>query len=358
MNITIFNWKDIRHPEAGGAELYLHEQAKRWISKGNRVNWITSKPNGLKDEEEIDGIKIFRQGNKLTSFIFAPINYIKKIRESDVIIDSENGIPFFTPLFSKGKNILVIYHFHNHVWEEEYKFPISFIGRVIECVFMPKVYRKSRIVTISESTKNDLNKIFSKNKIDIVYCGVDNNLRKGKKSKNPEITYLGRIKKYKSIDVFLKAVSIVDKNLRVNIVGKGDYESEIKKLSKKLGLKNVKFYGFVKETEKREILQRSHFMVNPSYIEGWGITNIEANACGTIVIGSNVRGIRDSIIDNKTGILFQYGNVKELGEKIKFLLNNNEYRVTLERNALKRAKEFNWEKSSDKLLKIMSGNKK
>ena len=100
-------------------------------------------------------------------------------------------------------------------------------------------------------------------------------------------------------------------------------------------------------------MQRAWLAVNPSFVEGWSITNIEANACGTLVIGSRVNGIKDSIIDGKTGILFEYGNEKELAENIKNLLKNNSLRRKMEKESIKWAKNFSWDKSAENTLKIL-----
>ena len=119
-------------------------------------------------------------------------------------------------------------------------------------------------------------------------------------------------------------------------------------------LKNVKFWGFVSEKKKIELMQKSWFAINPSFVEGWSITNIEANACGTPVIGSNVHGIKDSIIDKKTGFLFEYGNEKELSEKIKLLLKDAKLRKKMEKEAIKWSKNFSWEKSAQKFINYCS----
>ncbi len=356
MKIAIFNWRDLKHLQGGGAELYLHEQAKRWVKKGHKVVWLTSDVKNSKKHEIIDGINFIRGGGRLSIYFLAALNYFKHARDCDVVIDAENGIPFFTPLYLRKRKILLIHHIHKNVWFKEFKFPISKIGHFLETKVMPKAYRKTKIVTVSESSKKDIKDLMPKNNIDIVYNAISNMYKPGKKSKTPELVFVGRIKKYKSIDVLLRAISTFDKNLKVNIIGRGDDEERLKKISRDFGLKNVVFHGFVSDEKKLELLQKAWLAVNPSFIEGWSITNIEANACGTLVIGSNVPGIRDSIIDNKTGMLFKYGDYKELGEKIKILLDNKKLRVKMEKEALLWAKNFSWDKSADKFLDILKSD--
>ena len=152
----------------------------------------------------------------------------------------------------------------------------------------------------------------------------------------------------------LASASSADKDLKLNIVGRGDDEQRLREIAKSLNLKNINFLGFVSEREKIKHLQNAWFMVNPSFVEGWSITNIEANACRTPVIGSNVHGIKDSILDNKTGFLFPYGDENRLAEKIKTLLNNKYQRKKMEIESLKWARNFSWEKSADAFLDLMN----
>ena len=360
MNILIFNWRDIKNPKAGGGELYFHEIAKVWAKKGNKVFWVCGGWKNCKKKEFVDGITIIRVGNEFSLYLLAPLVYLKLKDKIDAIIDTENGIPFFTPLFSKKPKILHIHHIHRDVWFKETenkgiieKF-LALIGYLLEIKLMPLVYKKTRIITISPSSNEGVKKLFKK-EARIVYSGID--LKKhipGKKAKNPEIVFIGRLKKYKSIDVLLYALNLLkNENITTYILGKGDDEERLKDIARRLKLKNVFFKGFVGEKEKIRRLQKAWAVINPSMIEGWSITNIEANACGTAVIGSSVPGIKDSIINNKTGLLFRYGDHKELAEKIRRLLKNKKERERLEKEALKWARNFSWEKSAEKYLRVM-----
>ena len=353
MKIGIFNWRDLKHPQGGGAEVYLHEQAKIWAEHGHEVKWFCARVEGAPSEEIIDGIKFIRRGSKLGIYFFAPIFYFKEMKDCDVIIDAENGIPFFSPFFSRKKKNLLIHHIHKDVWFKEFNFPLSWIGYFLETKLMPLSYKNIPIVTVSQSSEAEIKKLMPKNNVKIIYNAISQKFKPGRKTKKPEIIFVGRLKRYKSIDVLLKATALIDKNLRLNITGRGDDELRLKKIAKDLGLKNTHFLGFISEKEKIRKIQRAWFAVNPSFVEGWSITNIEANACGTPVIGSNVRGVRDSIIDKKTGILFEYGNEKELAKKMKLMLENDLLRKKMEKEAIKWSKNFSWKKSAMEFLKIL-----
>jgi glycosyltransferase involved in cell wall biosynthesis len=359
MKILLFEWRDIKNPLSGGSEIYFHELAKTWIKKGNSVTIICGGWKGCKREEEIDNIKIIRVGNPLTLYLKAPLAYLKLKEKPNVIIDVENGIPFFTPLFSRTKKILHIHHVHKDVWFKEMKLPFSLIGWTIETKLMPLVYRKNKVITLSNSSAEEIKKGKIGKIIGIVNPGIEFfKFKKFKKNKIPAILFLNRIKKYKGLKILLDSIIDLDKrginNLEVWIAGSGDELDNMKEYAKNSGLNNVTFYGKVDEEKKKELMQRAWIFVNPSFIEGWGIVNIEANYFHTPVIGSDVGGIKDSIVDGKTGFLFKYGDNMELSKKIEKIINDKDLRKRLEKDAYIWAKKFDWETKGEEYLKILN----
>ena len=363
MKILIFNWRDITHPFAGGSELFIHQIAERLIKKGHQVTLFCGDHNQPNKQDNINGLKIIRKGGIFSLYLLTPLYYLAKLRKScDVIIDIENGIPFFTPLYSGKPKICVVHHVHKKQFFKEFSYPLALFGYFLETKLMPLVYRNINFITVSESSSKELQSLgFKKDNIDIIHNGIDHNFYKPdipNKSDHPRLVCLGRIKKYKSLDVLIKAMKKVAKqipNVKLSIVGDGDNREELEDLAEKLDLKKyINFCGFVSEEKKREFLQRSWIMVNPSFNEGWGVTSIEANACGTPVIASDVEGLRDSVIDGKTGYLFDYGDHNLLAEKIIKLLNDKHKREEFSKNAIKWADNFDWDKSADEFEKQLT----
>jgi glycosyltransferase involved in cell wall biosynthesis len=167
------------------------------------------------------------------------------------------------------------------------------------------------------------------------------------KYEQPTVLYLGRIKKYKSIQHLISAFATVKKelpNARLMVVGAGDYLVPLQHQAESLGLSDsVEFPGFVSMEEKVERMRRAHVAVLPSLKEGWGLTNIEANAVGTTVIAANVPGLKDSVRDGHSGYLFEYGNIGQLADKITRVLTDEPLRRQLEQNAVAWADTFNWD---------------
>ena len=364
LRILIFNWRDIKHSYAGGAEVYVHELATRWVENDNSVTLFSGNDNNRPSYETIDGIEIYRRGGTYTVYLFAFIYYILKFRgKYDVIIDCENGIPFFTPLFAKEQVILLIHHVHQEIFHNFLSFPLSTIAQTLEGKLMPFVYQNKNVVTVSASSQKDIVKLgFTNEKnIQIIPNGVNNSLFVSyPKTDDPSFIYLGRLKDYKNIDIAIKAFSkvvAIHKKATLSIVGSGESYMRLKKLVSDLRIENsVTFHGRVSEEQKAMLLAKSWAALQPSQMEGWGITVIEANAAGTPVIASQVNGLQDSVIDGLTGMLVPPGNIVQFANAMMQIAHDDNLRVNLSQEALLWAKNFDWEKSSQQFYRVIGNN--
>jgi O-antigen/teichoic acid export membrane protein len=256
MNILILNWRDTKHKWAGGAESYVQEIAQRWVADGHQVTLFCGNDGKLKSTQKVRGVNVIRKGNFVTVYIWAFLYYMFKFKNTvDVIVDCENGIPFFTPLYSKKPIFLVIHHVHQEVFRQHLKFPLNRFAQFLEGKFMPFVYHNKQVVTVSESTKKEIvkNKIANQKDIHIVHNGVSVSYKNMMaKSSAPLISYVGRLKHYKNIDIALKAFSNLEKQYptaKFAIVGQGEAIKNLRKLVKVLGLENkVQFFGRTSES--------------------------------------------------------------------------------------------------------------
>ncbi len=357
LKILIYNWRDVRHVWSGGAEVYVHEIAKRWVMMGHRVTLFCGNDNKSPRNEKIDGVQIIRRGGFYTVFIWAFLYYIFAFKGIfDVIIDSENGIPFFTPLYAKNKIFLLIHHVHQEVFRIRLKPPFSWAGKFLEKYLVPIIYKRAEVVTVSPSSKADiLEHGLTKKEPLVIYNGVDMNIYKpGIKAKNPTVLYLGRLSKQKSLSVLIKSAKRIIKiipKVEIIIAGDGDDKARLIQLAKSLNLiDHIKFTGKVSEQEKISLYQKAWVFVNPSLIEGWGITSIEANACGTPVVASNVAGLRDSIKNPHSGLLVPYGEVDQFAKTIIKLLIDKKTRTIMSKESIEWAKNFDWTASAKNFL--------
>jgi glycosyltransferase involved in cell wall biosynthesis len=359
--ILFINWRDIKNPEAGGAEVHLHEISKRIAAKGHSVTQLTSGFDGSPDEEEFDGVRVVRRGGKYTFNFCVPgaVRSLLKRDGFDIIVDDINKIPFYTPWYVKKPILALAHHLFAETIFLETILPLALYVYMGEAL-IPAVYRRTKFVVVSESTKDDfVRRGIPEANIEVVYNAVDHAkyTPSAAKASKPLIGYIGRIKRYKRIDHLLRALKIVAgeiPDVRLKIAGTGDYLPSLVSLAERLEIKaRIDFMGFVSEDEKIEMLREAHVVANPSSKEGWGVTVIESNACGTPVVASNVPGLRDAVVDGKTGYLVEYGDVAGFARRIVEILKNQELRGQLSNEATAWARRFNWDDSAEAILSVI-----
>ncbi len=361
--ILILNWRDKKHRQAGGAEVYLHEIGKRLSKKGLAITFFTANDGHCPSGEVIDGVEIVRKGGFITVYFWAAIYFLFRFRgKFDLVIDSENGIPFFSPFYCRRPIILLVYHVHQDIFFRSLHPPLSWLAVFLEGFLMPLVYRQSQVVAISQSTAADLRQGIGLEVEDIIPAGVSSDFFKtSPKAKIPLTLYLGRLKENKSIEILLEAFRPVAWEIpssRLVIAGEGDWRPFLEEKTRQLGLsKKVRFLGRVSEEVKLKLLGKAWVLVNPSYKEGWGISCLEANACGTPVLAARVDGLREAVSEGESGYLFEYGNTKELSLKLLELLADQDKRQALGRTARSWSKKFSWEKQVVKFEDLISRRK-
>lgn len=329
-----------------------------WVSWGHQVKWFSALFNGAKPHETIDGIDIYRAGGEYTVYTCAPLAYWRHMLDCDVLLDAENGIPFFTPLFSRRPKAILMFHVHRGVLLTELPKPLNYIAWSLEALLMPLIYRNVPFIAISESTRDDiLTYRYTQKPVEIVHSGVDHAPLSDtlKKSGHPRIVYIGRIVRYKRvpalIEQFARVLEVLP-NSELIIAGQGDDMSACETTVEKLGLfSSVQLQGWVDDERKRELLQSSWVFAHPSSIEGWGITIMEAAACKTPSVAMRVRGLKDAIVDGKTGILAD--SWKGFGDALISILTDHPIRENLSSAAFEHSMEFSWKKSAQKTLRIL-----
>ncbi len=361
MRVLAFNWRDRTHPQAGGAEKNIHELGKRMVEGGHEFTLLCGMYEGAEEREIVDGFSVIRRGGNYSVYFAAPLHYLIRMRDyqPDVIIDDINGIPFFTPFFSKTPLVGLFHHRVGEIFKKELPFPICHIGTFIEDHLLPLMYMKNEMVTVSDSSKSELVDLgFPEENIHIVYNGVDTKFYTpswGVKAEHPTICYLGRLKRYKRVDILLRTADHLRRdfpNLEVRIAGKGDDLERLKAITEELDLGDcVDFLGFITAEEKLNLLRRSWLFTMPSEKEGWGITSLEANACGTPVVAFNVPGLRDSVLHGKSGLLVE--NETGFIEAITSLFLDEELRSKLSKGAREWSLKYDWDVSAMKMINLL-----
>ena len=264
------------------------------------------------------------------------------------------------PRYVKKPFLAISHHFFGTSIFREASLPAGMYVLIAEYL-MKFIYRKSPFAVVSQSTLDEfVEKGYDKKYFSIIQNAIDVDkfeFKVGEKESAPTVAYFGRLKKYKSVDHLLRAFAIVKKSVpdaKLHILGRGDFRPALEKLAKELGIEDATtFFGFVSEEDKVLLLSRAWCVVNTSMKEGWGITNIEANAAGTPVISANSPGLRDSVKVGQSGMLYKYGNIEELADAIKSLMLDNALLNELSEGSVAWAKTFSWDKSASEMLELI-----
>jgi glycosyltransferase involved in cell wall biosynthesis len=355
LKILIFNWRDIKNPEAGGAEVFTHEVAKRFVKMGHNVTLFVPSFKSAKPRELIDGVEVLRSGSKYTVYWKAKQHYKQEFKGTvDVVIDEINTRPFMTVKFVKEPVVALIHQLAREYWFYETPFPINYIGYYFLEDRWLRNYVNVPTVTVSESTRKDLLDLGFK-KVFMVPEGL-NFIPLSKfpeKEVYPVVAYAGRLKKAKRPDHAIRAFKIIREKFpkaELWIIGDGPFRKYLERIAGE----GVKFFRGISNEERRRLLARAWVLVNPSVREGFGLNVLEANALGTPSIAYDVTGLRDSIINGKTGLLVkEKGDIKRLAEVISMVLSDRTLRMNLSANALEYSKNFSWDGTAQEFEKIL-----
>jgi glycosyltransferase involved in cell wall biosynthesis len=341
----------------GGAEVFTHEVLKNWVKSGNEVTLFTSDFKDSMEEEVVDGIRIVRRGGRLSVYGMAKKFYNDRFSKEgyDVVIDEINTRPFMAPKFvNHGESVVALIHqLAREYWLYETPFPASYFGRYFLEEWWLKNYRDVPTVTVSESTKEDLDSLGFR-RIFVVGEGLNFEplAKSGEKTTNPVVVYAGRLTRAKRPDHAVRAFGIVKEKIpdaELWIIGRGNLDKKLRKMTGE----GVRFFGSTSNEERRELIKKAWVLVNPSVREGFGLNVIEANALGVPCVAYDVPGLRDAIVDNNTGLLVRSGDVEGLGKAVCELLMDNALRIRLSEKALTYSRDFSWEDVADKFLKII-----
>jgi len=356
LRILVVNWQDRENPQAGGAETHLHEIFGRLAHRGHRVTLLASGWDGCAPRATLDGMEVVRAGSRYSFSLAAPLAYRRILadRTFDVVVEDLNKVPFFTPSWTRAPVALLVHHLFGATAFREASFPVAAMTWLMERP-IPRYFAGTPTMAVSESTRADLaHRGMDPHAIEVVPNGIDLDLYapcpEVPRFEEPTLLYLGRLKRYKRVDLILRALAELRRRgvaARLLVAGKGDHRPALERLAVELALGDaVDFLGFVSEVQKVELFRRSWIHVLTSPKEGWGIANLEAAGCGTPSVASDAPGLRDSVVDGVTGYLAPHGDVGGLATRLGALLEDAGLRDRLGRGARLFAERFSWDASA------------
>jgi glycosyltransferase involved in cell wall biosynthesis len=351
LKLLAVNWQDLENPLGGGAETHLHEILERLSARGHEVVLLCGGWPNCPPRVTMKGVEIHRVGTR-QSFPFLARRYWERHlrqREFDVLFEDINKVPLYTTRWGARRVVGVVPHLFGGAAFQELN-PVLATAVWLAERPLPWMYRHVPFQAISESTRDDLvARGFALEQVVVIPPGVsfehytpDASAR----SPQPTFAYLGRLKKYKGVDLVIRAFAKLDRSDAVlEIAGAGDYRPALERLVASLALDaRVRFLGFVTEEEKLALLRRSWAVALASPKEGWGLTNVEAEACGTPVVASDSPGIRESVRHGETGFLVPHGDVAGMAAAFARLADSPALVAEMGAKARVFAESFTWDR--------------
>jgi glycosyltransferase involved in cell wall biosynthesis len=348
--ITFLSWRDAGHPDGGGSELYVEEIARRLAARGHEVTIVCATYPGATPEQVLDGVRFRRSGGRLGVYVHG-LRFLRSAegRSQDVVVDVINGIPFAARLVRRRGLVVLVHHVHKEQWKIIYPGLRGKIGWFIESQLSPRLYRRTRHITVSQSTESELISLgINPALVTIVRNGVDSPRVSAPehRSVTPRICVLSRLVPHKQIDHALLAMTQLKTKfpqLHLDIIGDGWWAEQLHRQATELDLNDrVTFHGYLPVEKRDRVLEEAWLMLAPSIKEGWGIAIMEAAAHGTPTVAyRSGGGVRESIVDGETGLL-----ASDLGDLIQLtqrLLTDEALRSQLSQKAARRARTFSWD---------------
>ncbi|MEO6027491.1 MAG: glycosyltransferase family 4 protein, partial [Candidatus Binatia bacterium] len=330
-HLLVLNERDIDNPLAGGAEVHFIEIFSRLAARGFRVTLICAGFPGADERTTQRGVEIVRVGNRYTFYVRGPALYRRlerAITGPALLIEDLNKLPFCGPLYARLPILAIVHHLFGTTAFRQANLPVATVTYLSE-LGIPAMYRRVPMVAVSPSTRDDLiARGIARDRITMIPNGLDH-ARYSPAGTPPArmILSLGRVEPYKRVDIAISAMAKVVKavpDARFLIVGRGEALAGLELQVARLGLTGVvQFRGFVSEEEKVDLYRGARVFVNPSEKEGWGLTILEANACGVPSVASDVPGLRDSVRHEETGILVRHGDVDACAAALQRVLTDD-----------------------------------
>ena len=275
-----------------------------------------------------------------------------------LVVEDINKAPCFAPWWTAAPAAAIVPHLFGATAFQEAPAPVALYVVLLEQL-IPIAFRGSRFLAISNSTRDDLvQRGVARERIAVVECGLDHELYRVDpsvaKTPEPTIVFVGRLRRYKGLDRVIRALPRVRAHVpraRLVVLGDGPFGDTLRRMASRLGLEGaVEFRGFVPPALKVRALQESWVHVQPSPKEGWGLTVVEAGACGTAVVAADSPGLRDSVRADQTGLLFPPHDEGVLADALIRVLTDAPLRDRLARAGVEWAARFRWPEAQARSL--------
>ena len=362
LRVLVLSWRDEHHPEAGGAEVYLQRVTSALAARGHHITMQAARFPGSLHQESLDGRVVQRRGGRYSVYAHGLGAAIRSGHRYDVILDVQNGVPFWAPLGTKTPVVTLVHHVHREQWAQVFDQRRAALGWFLERKVAPVVYRHCGVITVSQSTRRELIGLgFNGDHIHIANPGIDPPIEchpvDPVAAPGPVLVVVGRLVPHKRVEIALGTVKRLSNKfpeLRLEVLGHGYWEGELRRIAENMGISDrVRFAGYVSEQEKTDVMAKSRLALLPSLKEGWGLVILEAAALGVPTVAFRAAGgVTESIVEDYTGVVV--GNQEEFEVAVERLLRDDNERRRLSENARAHAANFLWDRTASEVERVLA----
>jgi glycosyltransferase involved in cell wall biosynthesis len=363
--VHLLSWRDLDDVEAGGSEVHASTVARLWAEAGLDVTLRTSFAQGQAPMVVRDGYRVIRRAGRYLVFprsVAAEV--LGRHGGRDALVEIWNGMPFFSPIWAKGPRLVVLHHVHAEMWKmvlgDDAPWAAT-LGNIIEQRLAPLAYRKSRVVTLSQSSKDDIVELlrFRPELVDVVPPGVDPMFTpSGDKSPIPLVVAVGRLVPVKRYEHLIRSVALARKlqpDIELTIIGEGYERQMLDDVVREVdGVEWVTFAGRISDAELVQLYRRAWMVASASAREGWGMSLTEAAACGTPAVATRIAGHEDAVVDGETGLLVERDDPQAFAAALARLVQDDQLRARFATAATAHAARFTWEATATGLMRALA----
>ena len=358
--VAMLAWRDLDDPEAGGSEVHASTVAHLWAEAGLEVTMRTSFAAGQPQMSWRDGYRVIRKAGRYMVFPRAAFSEMMGWHGGrDGLVEIWNGMPFMSPVWARTPHVTWLHHVHADIWNMTLPPKLATIGRTLESTIAPKFYRRTPIVTLSNSSKDELVEDlgFKAPMVHVVPPGVDPRFTPaGDKSPTPLVVAVGRLVPVKRFEMFVESIVALrarHPRLEAVIVGEGYRREALEAQIHEAGAdKYITLPGRISDEEVIDLYRRAWILASASAREGWGMTLTEAAACGTPAVVTRIAGHADAVADGTSGLLADGRD--ELIAGMDRVLSDSVLRTRLSMGALAHAEQFTWAATARGTLEVLA----
>jgi glycosyltransferase involved in cell wall biosynthesis len=366
--IHLVAWRDLDDPEAGGSELHADRVASLWAQAGIQVTMRTSAVPGQPAVVERSGYRVVRRSGRYAVFPgaalsgLAGLSRLSRLSARDGLVEIWNGMPFLSPLWHRGPRSVWLHHVHGEMWQMVLSPPLlGRVGEVFERRVAPPLYRRSRIVTLSGSSRGEIvDRLgLAPERVAVVPPGVEPRFTPGgERSPRPLVLAVGRLVPVKHFDDLVGTLARLrdrQPGLVAVIAGEGYERPRLEQEVARLGATDwLRLPGRLADDELVDLYRRSWVLASASSHEGWGMTVTEAGACGTPAVVTRIVGHVDAVDDGRTGLLVD--DPVELEAALDRVISDHGLRTRLGAAARERAAQLTWEATARGTLQVLAAD--